>query len=34
MDELRRTHQLLDDLRLCFVQRREHKKPARTLDLL
>jgi hypothetical protein len=34
MDVFRRKRQLLDDQRLCFVQRRERKIQARTLDLL
>jgi hypothetical protein len=34
MDVFRRKRQLLDDQRLCFVQRRERKIPAKMLDLL
>jgi hypothetical protein len=34
MDVFHRMRQLLDDLRLCFVQRRERMKLVRTLDLL
>jgi hypothetical protein len=34
VDVFHRKLQLLDDLRLYFVQRREDKKPERTLDSL